>query len=146
MGKLFLSQICWFSQLIVFLGVEIVNMCRYEFSLWELLVLSFRLHDLLNFIVNNIFLHSTEPEISGIDFPVVVSLLLFSSFKILMGLEIHLPYLFTFGHVDSWINCIFSSMFILFSFKSIFKLLSFGHVRQVVISIKSLAEWLPIEF
>jgi hypothetical protein len=99
--ELFLAQIGWFSQFVIFAVVEIIDMSGHEFSLREVVILSFRLKNLLDFIVNNIFLNLAKPKISRINIPVVLPFLLFSSLKISMGLEVHKPDIFRLKHVNS---------------------------------------------
>ncbi len=99
------------------------------------MILSFGFKNLLNFVVDDIFLDFTEPEISGIDIPIVFSFLLFSGLEIAVGLEIHESDVFGFEHVDSGVNGLLGSILVLFSAETVLKFLVFGLFGQVIASI-----------
>ena len=90
------------------------------------MVLSFRFKNLLHFVVDDVFLNFTKPEVSGVNIPVVFSFLLFSSLEIAVGLEVHEPDVFGFEHVDSGVNGLLGSILVLFSAKTILEILVFG--------------------
>ncbi len=96
-----MAQVGWFAQLVILAVIEIIDMSGDEFGLREVLILPFRLKNLFDFIVDNIFLDFTEPKISRIDIPVILPFLLFPGLKIAMRLEVHKSDIFGLKHVNS---------------------------------------------
>lgn len=113
-----------------------------KFSFRELLVLSLRWHDLIHFIINNVLFDFTESKVSRINFPLIVSIFLFTCIKLPMRSKIKFPYILILKHIDSWVNGLFGSINIFFSRKSIFKLLILCFLRKIIVSTNRLTQWL----
>ena len=104
------------------------------------MILSFRLKDLFEFIVNDVFLNFSKPKICRIDIPVVLSFFLFSCLEITMRLEVHEPDIFGLNHVDSGVNGLLSAILIFVSTEPILEFLIFSLFRNVIVSIDGLSE------
>ena len=104
------------------------------------MILSFGLKNLLNFVMEDVFLNFTKPKVSGVNIPVVVSFFLFSGLEIAMRLKIHESYIFRFKHIDSGINGLLCSTLVLFGTETVLEFLVFSLLWQVIISIDGLAE------
>lgn len=117
-------------------------MCWDKFGRWKLFTLTLRWQYLIDLIINNIFLYFTESEICWINFPVIISIFLFTSIEISMRSQVQFSDIFRLKHIDSWINSLLGSINIFLSLKSIFELLSLCFLRKIIVSINCLTQWL----
>lgn len=141
--ELFLAQVHPLSKFIVFFIKEILEMALHENSFGHGLVVGFRHHYLLHFIVNWIFLDLPKAKVRWIYWPVIRTHLLFSRVVVLVRFQIHFSDLFLFGHIFSRVNGLFGSVLILLSGKPKLKLLLLCLRGEFIISVDGLGKRLP---
>jgi hypothetical protein len=82
--ELFLAKVHILAELILLFINEVMKAALHKYSLADSLIIRFRRQYLLDFVVNWILFYLAKPKISGINRPVVRSLLLLSWIIILM--------------------------------------------------------------
>lgn len=95
---------------------------------------------MIDFIMNNIFLYFSESKVIWVNFPFIISFFLFTCIKISMRSQVKFSDIFSLKHIDSRINCLFCSINIFLSWKSVFKLLNMSLLRKVIVSINCLTQ------
>lgn len=90
-----------------------------------------------------VFLNFSEAEVGRIDWPVVRTNFLFSWVVVFMRLKIHLSHLLFFWHIFSRVNGLLDTPPVLLSRQSELKILVFGLLWEVIVSIYRLRQRLP---
>lgn len=143
--ELLLSQIGRQTELVLLPIHEVMEVRLDEDSLLDVVTIGFGMQHFLDLVVHWVLFYLAEAEVSGVYWPVVGTLLLLSGIVILMRFEVLLADLFGLWHIFPGVDGVLNSVLILLGGDAVPELGTLGLVGQLVASVDSPGQWLPLE-
>jgi len=125
----------------IFLLIKIImkiTLNKYCFCYW--ITMRFRWKNLLDLLMNWIFLDLSETEIGWSDRPIIRTYFLLSRIIILMWFQVKFPNFLWFRHILCWINSFFDTPFISLCCKTKPEFLFICLFREAILSIDCTSE------
>lgn len=142
--ELFLSQVGRLPKFIIFPVHKIIKVGLNELGVREIGGIGLRGHHLLHLIVDDILSYFAEPEIGGINFPVIWPFLLLSGIVVQMRLEVHLADVLLLRHVLPRVDGLLDIVLIFLGGQPILELI-INLIGKIVLAIDGVAQWFPLQ-